>query len=71
MESIMVNILDINRNRYNRDYTKWYNHYKVDIQLLYKISKLTISYEIFCKYLYDGSRKHISYRTGLKESILI
>ena len=52
-------------------YDIWYDHYEEHLREIYNRSKLQIEYDNFCQYMFDGTKKHTCYRTGLKVPLLI
>lgn len=71
VKSISDIFLTIKRKQYEYNYNIWYDHYKEHLKIIYNQSKLQIGYDIFCKYMFEGTKKHTCYRTGLKIPVLV
>lgn len=63
--------LDNQKNIYYKYYDIWYNHYKTHIKNLYQIINIPIDYDIFCKYLFEGTLKKTNIFNGIKIPSLI
>jgi hypothetical protein len=57
--------------QYDKYYIEWYKYYKKHLKKLYKLIKIDLDYNIFCKFMYDTTKKRICLQTGLKKPVLI
>ena len=56
---------------YNKYYNIWYDHYKSHLKKMYIKAKIRLSFDVFCKFMFDGTKKKMDVISGLKIPVLI